>query len=70
MRNPARHSTTLNARSRAPVQTGARVSHDGDDLGDGGRVGRIALALGARRAAGVDAGQGAGERGRPAATDV
>jgi hypothetical protein len=39
------------------VQTGAGVSHDRDDLGDGGWVGRLALALVARWAARVEAGE-------------
>jgi hypothetical protein len=41
-----------------PVDVAAGVSHDGDDLGDGGRVGWIALALVARRAARVEPGHG------------
>jgi hypothetical protein len=47
------------------VDAGAGVSHDGDDLGDRRRVGRVALALVARRAAGVEAGQ-RGRRARAA----
>jgi hypothetical protein len=46
------------ARSRHPWLSFAGVAHDGDDLLDGGRVGGIADALVARRAAGVVAGHG------------
>jgi hypothetical protein len=45
---PARQSTTMSARSRAPADLAAGVSHDGDDLADGGRVGGVALSLVAR----------------------
>jgi hypothetical protein len=46
----------------------ARVAHDGDDLVDNGRVGRVADALVAGWAPGVVAGRVAGERRRPAAS--
>jgi hypothetical protein len=39
------------------VDAGAGVAHDGDDLGDGRRVGGVALALVARQAPGVVARQ-------------
>src|SRR5215211_2395013 len=58
-------------RSHAPAVTvvGA-VAHDRHDLVDHGRVGGIAQPLVARRAAGVVAGQVAGERRRPAASSI
>jgi hypothetical protein len=56
--SPARQSTMIVARSRHPWLSFAGVAHDGDDLLDGGRVGGIADALVARRAAGVVAGHG------------
>jgi hypothetical protein len=40
------------------MDAGAGVAHYSDDLGDGGRVGRVALALVSRRAPGVVARQG------------
>jgi hypothetical protein len=46
------------------VRTRAGVPHDGDDLGDGGRVGRVALTLVVWRSARAEAGQ----RGRRAQT--
>ena len=54
IRNPARHSKTISARSRTPSGARARGTHHRDDLLDGRRVGWVAAALVARRAAGRD----------------
>jgi hypothetical protein len=54
MRKPARQSTTIRPHPQA-VGRAAGLAHDGDDLLDCGRIGGIATAFVARRAAGVEA---------------
>ena len=57
---PARQSTTISARVRAPKTLVAGVAHDRDDLLDAGRIGRVAHPLVAGRAPSQVAGQGGG----------
>ena len=66
-RSPARHSTTISARSRQPWRSSRGLAHHRDDLLHGRRVGRIAHApcYGARGRRGSP-GMVAGERRRPA----
>jgi hypothetical protein len=52
--SPARHSTTISARSRPAVDAVAGVAHDGDDLLDRGLVRGVAHSPVARRPAGVE----------------
>ena len=57
---------SIGAAERSPVSVVARGAHHSDDLLDRRRIGGIAHAPVARRASGVEAGHGRGDRRRPA----
>jgi hypothetical protein len=58
MRSPARHRINDQATKAPPVRVVAGSAHDGDDLFNLGRIGRIASTLVARRSTGMEAGHG------------
>ena len=60
IRKPARQSTAISPRSRRPCRSSPACAHDGDDLLDRRRIGRVAHALVAWRTPGVES----GHRGR------